>query len=76
MQPETGGSVPSVADTDETYFPDVALGCFMPLRSMPWRYFISLVTTAPSCYETTQPVPAVSLGRGIFMKGEKAALQT
>lgn len=56
-------SVSNKASTEETYFPDVvALGWFMPLRFMPWLYFISVVTTAPSCYETL-PVPAVSLGR-------------
>lgn len=73
IQLKTVRSVPNEADTDKTYFPDVALGWFMPLRSMPWLYFILLVTTAPSFYETTLPVPAVSLGRGIFMKGEDAA---
>lgn len=57
-------SVSNKANTEETYFPDdVALGWFMPLRFMPWLYFISVVTTAPSRYETTLPVPAVSLGR-------------
>lgn len=57
-------SVSNKADTEETYFSDVvALGWFMPLRFMPWLYFISVVTTVPSRYETTLPVPAVSLGR-------------
>lgn len=67
-------SVSSEADTDETSSPGVALAG-MP-QVMPWLHFIPLVTTAPSRWETTLPVPAVSLGRGIFMKGEEAALRT
>lgn len=66
----------SEADTDQTDFSDVALGWFIPLRSRPWLYFISVVTAAPSRYEATLPAPAVSLGREIFMKSEAAALRS
>lgn len=66
----------SEADTDQTNFSDTALGWFMPLRSRPRLYFISVVTVAPSRYEATLPAPAVSLGREIFMKGEAAALKS
>lgn len=65
-------------DTDpgQSDFSDAALDWFMPLRSRPPLYFISVVNHAPSCHEMILPVPAVSLGRGIFMKVEEAAPST
>ena len=62
VQPEAlRSSTSSEANADQTDFPDFALGWFMPLRSRPQLYFISLVTAAPSRNETTLPVSAVSL---------------
>lgn len=42
---------------------------------VPWLYFISVVTPALSCPEVGQPVPAVSLGRGIYIKDGEVALR-